>query len=335
MKFQADFSHAAFGGFKKEEVLAHLSRLEEEYNREVGELQSQIGAGSTQITELKSIIEQQYQKIVEAAKENEGLRASLSSAQEKLAVRGQEIEALRNRLAPYEEADDYAERLRRQADALLEKAGDQAKASAAAAEERSSAAVSQAQDQAKAMLMQAQERARAIVSPAREQAEKLLSDAEEEARKTSEKAEQIFAAAKEQAQSILEGARQKEQELLEKTCKRVEQNVALSEENEKRSEQVLADAEREAERIIRNARFAAREEKEHYENCVKSLELQKTVILETLDQIKEKIASVEVTRPPKTDAQIAKERRLSTTEAIKRKFTLLNNRELKPPESKS
>lgn len=372
MEIQKSFSHSAFGGFKKEEVTDYLTRLEEEYNREVGELRTAVGAGNTQITELKSIIEQQYQKIVDAAKENDELHAAEETLHGELAEKEREIRNLRERLAPYEEADRsareiveaaaqraketitqakeqsassmaeadrYLEELRQQSDALLAKASEQAKAmlsraeekvrsAAAEAAEKAAAVNDEAEEQAKVILGQANEQAKAILAPAGEQAKQLVAEAEEEARRTTEQAQQIFNAAKDQAQTIVESAKQKEQELLEQARRNIEENVSLSEENEKRSEQLLSDAEKEADRIVRNARYTAREEKEHYEDCLKNLELQKSTILMTLDEIKARIQAVQITRPRKSDAELVQEKRLTTTEALKRKFTLLNNRDL-------
>ena len=86
-------------------------------------------------------------------------------------------------------------------------------------------------------------------------------------------------------------------------------------------------AQKEAEQVMRTAKCAAREEKERYEKCLKDLELQKSSILLALDEVKTRIQSIPIVRPAKNDADAVQEKRQSTSEALKKKFTMLNGKD--------
>ena len=51
-------------------------------------------------------------------------------------------------------------------------------------------------------------------------------------------------------------------------------------------------------------------------------------MVEALEALKEQLLAIELTPLPKDGEETAQEKRQSTTEALRRKFTLLNNREL-------
>lgn len=320
MEIQKDFPRAAIGGFKREEVLQYLDELSASCDHRIAELEEQLAAANSEKAELHALVEEQYQKIVVCTEEKNAL-------QNELDAKSLDAAELARRLHPFEEAGKTAGEIVEAAEASAREAQRRSEAAKQEADqhllelrEQADALLDRAGEQAKAALAQANETAKKIIEPAELQAKQLVEDAQRQAG-------ELVADAKEQAESILADAHRKAEELEEKTRLQVEQNVALSEENERRTRRAAENAQREADELLRRARQTAREERERYDSCLKALEAQKSNILLMLDEMKSKVQSVPITRVSKSEAESRQDQRQTTTEALRRKFTNLNNRD--------
>ena len=188
MEFQKEFTHTAFGGFKREEVTSYLRQLEQDCTNEIDELNNQLSQSNTQIAELKSIIETQYQKIVSGAKDGEELRATLKKLRDTCSERDKENRLLKERLTPFEEAAQSADEILSNAVRKAEEVTAQAEAKSRRSMEQGDRYLEELRRQADALLSQASEQAKALMSRAQDSAEALTAETE---RKTREAASRV------------------------------------------------------------------------------------------------------------------------------------------------
>ncbi len=288
MEIQKSFSKTTFGGFKKEEVTQYIDEIITKYDEEVTALKAEIDNGNAQITELKTIIEEQYKKIVEITASSEAIVEENTKNINKIT----ELEAA---LKPFIDAKTKAE-------VILESANKEAYEISLIVKQQ----VYEATEQAKVMLGQANEKAKSIVEPAKFEAETMINSA------------------REKAQDIISSAKKQEKQLLEQVNNQIELTISLSEENAKKSRRVLEDARSEADAIISRAKAEAESEKSHYDSCIKALETQKSKLLFSIDEIKGSVQAIQIARLPKSEAEAFQALRQSTTEAIRKKFAMLN-----------
>lgn len=288
MEIQKSFSKTAFGGFKKEDVTQYIDEIMTKYDEEVSLLKSEGENATAQITELKSIIEEQYKKIVEITLASEGISADNQENIKKIA----DLEA---QLNPFIAAKSEAA-------SIVEAAKKEANESSA---------------QIKQQLWDANQQAQSILSKATEEATALLEPAKRGA-------EAILHAAREKEREIISLAKSQENELLEEVNRQIEATILLSEENNNKAFKLLADAKTEAQMILHHARAEAESEKVHYDGCIKALETQKSRLLLSLDEIKGGVQAIQITRLPKSEIESFQALRQSTTEAIRKKFAMLN-----------
>ncbi|MFZ2539297.1 MAG: hypothetical protein WAX04_10400 [Oscillospiraceae bacterium] len=288
MEIQKSFSKTTFGGFKKEEVTQYIDEIITKYDEEVTALKAEVESENAQITEFKSIIEEQYKKIVEITASNEALAEQNEQNINK-------IEELVAELKPFADA-------KTQANSIVESANKEACEISIIVKQQ----VYQTTEQAKIILGQANEKAKNIIEPAKFEAETMINSAREE------------------AQKIISSAKKHETQLLEQVNSQIEVTILLSEENEKKARRLLEDAKDEADAIINRAKAEAESQKSHYDNCIKSLETQKSKLLFSLDEIKGSVQSIQIARLPKSEVESFQALRQSTTEAIRKKFAMLN-----------
>lgn len=291
MELQKEFSASAIGGFKKAEVTAYLDALSLQIDDELAQRQRQIDALQAQMAEMKSLVDQQYQKIVDLSAASDELKRSLMA-------KTTEAEELARRLAPFEAAQTEAAAI--VASAQKEKDARMSEADAHFAELRT---------QADALLAEASVQGKAVLGQANEQAALLLQGA------------------KEKAQGIVNDARRQGQELLDDARSQIEQNVSLSEENEARSRRVLENAQQEAEAILLQARLSAREKQEYYDECLHRLEEQRNSVLSSLEEIRKRVEAIPISQPPQGGKDPADVLRQNNAEAIRRKFEQLNRKD--------
>lgn len=207
MEFQTNFSNSAFGGFKKEEVIEYLANLEQQYTQEQQLQQQQIASLSAQLSELNSLVEEQYQKIVESDSCCKEYRSTLEETQKEAAV-------LRQKLTPLEEAAKSADEIREEA--ASEAAHIRADAERYALEMRQSADAlrQEIEKQAEAFRTQAERESRQLVEEAQKEAELLRWNAKEKLDREQaasadkeERARRLLDAAQRQAEDILRAAR--------------------------------------------------------------------------------------------------------------------------------
>lgn len=342
MEFQANFSNSAFGGFKKEEVIDYLANLERQYAQEQGQQQQQIASLTAQLTELNALVEQQYQKIVETD-------ALCRDCRQALEEKTQELETLRQAYAPYEAAGKAAQELREEAeaDAANQKSAAEryalemrqsADSTRQDAQRQADALLANAQEQANRLIGQAQTEAAQIREGARQEAEQICADARSEAgritaganfsaNEQAARTRKLLESAQAQADEIRSAARTEADGLLCRAREQVEKSRLLQTESEERIKRLTDSAQKQADDILRAARYEASEEKVRYEEGLKALEQQKEQLLCRLDEARAAIQGISATPKKRTEEEIFKEIRRTTTEALKRKFNQLNGKE--------
>ncbi|MEG0693802.1 MAG: hypothetical protein RR444_12070 [Oscillospiraceae bacterium] len=288
MEIQKSFSKTAFGGFKKEEVTQYIDEIITKYDEEVTGLKAEVDSANAQITEFKSIIEDQYKKIVE-------ITASCEAITVENAENINKIADLEVALKPFIDAQTESK-------AIIESAKKEAYDLTLQIKQQ----VYDTTEQAKIILGQANEKAKSIVEPAKFEAESVIN------------------CAREKAQDIISSAKKQESQLIEQVNRQIEATILLNEENERKASKLLEDSKREAEAIIRRAKAEAESEKNHYDSCIKTLETQKSKLLFSLDEIKGSVQAIQIARLPKSEAESFQALRQSTTEAIRKKFAMLN-----------
>lgn len=289
MEIQKSFSKTAFGGFNKEEVTQYIGELMAKSDEQIANLASENESANAQIAELKAIIEEQYQKIVDINAQNEGL---VEQSNEKT----KKIEELEQKLKPFTDAKISA-------DEIVETAKRQAQELAA----RSKQQIFESSEKAKSILEQANEKVRELIEPAKQEVQLMLNSA-------SRKAEEIILKAKAQ-----------ESEQLESVKFQIEETLFQSEENERKTARLIEEAKLEAQKIVAEAKVQSEAEKGNYDKCLKELEIQRSKFLLYLDEIKGSVQAIQIMHLPKSDLESFQMLRQTTTDAIRKKFAMLNN----------
>lgn len=289
MEIQKSFSKTAFGGFNKEEVIQYISEIITKSDKEIASLKSEKDGANAQIIELKTIIEEQYQKIVDLNAANEALKEQNDTGMKR-------INELEEKLKPFIDAQAEAK-------AIVEAAQAEANELSITVKQK----VSDTTEQAKAILEQAAYKAKEMIDPAKLEVQTMLTSATKK------------------AQEIITSARSQESEYVAEIKTQLEETLAMSEENEKRTKTLVEDAKLEAKKIIEAAKLQAEQEKNHYDSCLKELEMQKSKFLLSLDEIKSSVQAIQIVRLPKGDIESLQALKTSTTEAIRKKFAMLNN----------
>lgn len=301
MEMTKSFSTAAIGGFKKEEVLSYIDALVEENSKEKAELETKISEQDAQIAALNAIADEQVQKIAALSEENQTLHTA--------------HEALKAEHEPYRQAQ-----LR--ADEVEKKALD----SAHAAEEKLRALLADAQARANQIINEANEEAKQIRAAADSEAEQITSSVRKEEFLLRQNAQDALDVAKEEAHRQVAEAAQKGRDLLDETERTVSARIAAAAQKLNEAQSVLDEAQTKSAEIVKNAQLAARHERDRYEQGLENLEMQKSELLRTLDEIKLAVQAVSLSREKASDEHMADQSRRSTADALRKRIAELNQK---------
>lgn len=332
MEQQKNFSKAAFGGLKKEEVLEYINIMNTNHETDMADCKAELDETRAQLAEFKTIVEEQYAKIVDAtelseasieqvnalkaekaeiASKNEALESKLKSTSFEQLEKEQIINELKLKLDEFLNAEKSAKEIVEKAQVEAQAAADDMKRKLMEASSQVKIMVDQATTRTNGMLLPAKSEADGIVSSARVEAGTILSNARTE------------------ANDLLSATRLKANALMEDAKIQIENTISLNEENEEKARRLVDAARREADEIIRLAKLSAADEKSHCENSLKALEANKNRLLSVINEVKDDIAEINIGYQPKSEKELFNSFRESTSEAIRKKFTMMNNRERK------
>lgn len=301
MEMTKNFQTAAIGGFKKDEVLSYIDALVQENSREKSELEAKISEQDAKIAALNAIADEQVQKIASLSKENQSLQSAHT--------------ALKSEYEPYRQA-------RIRADEIEKKSLDFARAT----EEKLRDLLADAQTRADQIVNQAKKEAGQIRAEAHGEAERILSSVKKEEFLLRQNAQEALDEAKTEAHRQVTEAAQKGRELLDETERTVSARISAAEQKLTEAQNVLDEAQAKGTEIVKNAQLAARCERDRYEHGLESLEMQKSELLRTLDEIKLAVQAVSLSRDQAADEQIAEQSRRSTVDALRKRIAELNQK---------
>lgn len=303
MEFQKEFSHSAFGGFKKEEVIAYLEQISKQVEKEQTELKNELARKKTESSEMNSVIEEQYRKIVDISKETQELKNSLERKEI-------EIADLKRELLPFQEAV-------RNASDILDVAKEESRRVCTEAQSH----LTEIRSEADGLLDHASEKAKLVIAQAEDQANRLL------------------AAAEDQAKTLVESAKRKEGATLSAAKKEAVRITKESEDKEREANHILEEARKKSEEMIARAKIQSKEERSRYEDGLKNLEQQRAHLLLAIEEAKSKVQAFMIQKPIRLEADTVRreaesaetidsfsEDISSNAEAIRKKFTFMNNK---------
>lgn len=308
MDISKNLKTSAIGGFKKEEVLSYIDQLVAQYEEERKNQARELEEANSQIASLNSIVDEQYQKLMH-----------LSAERDELKVKAAKVDEMKAQLAPYQQAQLTA-------DEVARKAAEKAQAT----EEKLRLLLRDAQERANVIVSEANEKAKQITAAAEEEAQQRIESVKKEEFLLRQNAQHELSHAKEAAQQQLAEAAQAGRDLLAQTRETIAQKTAACDEKEARVKQMLSEAQQKSDQMLRDAKIAVRHEHERYEKGLRDLELQKSELLRTLDEMKLAVQAIAVERTVYTDEEIAAQSRQANTETIKKRFAELNQKNRNP-----
>lgn len=281
MQFQADFSSSAFGGFKKDDVIEYLANLERQYSEEQLAQQQQLDGLNAQLAQLQALVDQQYEKIVSS----DALCREYKEA----------LDALKQQLAPYEQAAKSAQELMDAAHRATEKIKKDAAAQAAKLHEEMERYAVEMRQNSGDIRRAAQEQAHRLVLEAQGKADTILDGVQDKADAMRQEAEDGLAEAKRQAEEIKENAREEARRIVGDARTESEQITKASRELSSAAEeeaarlrdeavQMAEEAHRKAEEIVSAARQEAEQLKSRSAAGLHTLEEQKNILLRQFEE---------------------------------------------------
>ena len=301
METAKTFSTAAIGGFKKEEVLSYIDALMEEHNREKTEFEQRIKEQDAQIAALNAIAEEQAQKITVLSEENKTLRTAHDS--------------IKTEYEPYRRAQIRA-------DEIEKKAADASRA----AEEKLRDLLADAQARAGQIIAEANDKANQICIAAEKEAQQTIASAQKEEFLLRQNAQEELEAAQKDAHRQEADAAQKGREMLNEAERTVEERIAAADQKLNEAQNILDEAQEKQTEMIKNAQLAAKQERDRYEHGLISLEMQKSELLRTLDEIKLAVQAVSLSREQVGDEHAAEQARKNTADALRKRIAELNQK---------
>lgn len=340
MEMMNNFSKSTFGGFKKEQVVAYIDEVVARYNDEINKLKEQDQSQRKQLKELKDIVEQQYQKIVLTTQEleekgtqcNELLR-ECEGTKESLLLKAKKVddleECFRSTTAELAQAKAQLELIndaRSRAGEITDKAQDYAEEIRSSLAKEKEQAIKAAKERAQEIVDRADEEAQEIKEKALCQAQNIIDSANEKMELISKCEQEIIEA----ANGHIEAIKQNEQENINKTRTVIIENQAKAQEIVKtastEASDILLAATKQAEEMRKKAVEEYSLEREKYETLIKSIDVQKTNLLLSLDDIKAKVQSIKIVKTQKSNEPSTIPAALAPSEIIRRRLSILGNK---------
>lgn len=340
MEMMNNFSKSAFGGFKKEQVVAYIDEVVARYNDEINKLKEQDQSQKKQLKELKDIVEQQYQKIVLTTQELADkestcveLANECANSKEVLLSKSEKIDNLEEcfRSTTAELAEAKAQLLlindaKARAGEITDKAQNHAEEIRMIAAKEKEQSVRVAKEKAQDIVDKADEEAQEIKEKALCQAQNIIASANEKMEQISKCEQEIIDA----ANGHIEAIKQNEQENINKTRTVIIENQAKAQEIVKsassEANDILAAATKQAEEMRKKAFEEYSLEREKYETLIKSIDMQKASLLLSLDDIKAKVQSIKIVKTPRSNEPSPIPAALAPSEIIRRRLSILGNK---------
>ena len=217
MKAEKLFRETAFGGYKREDVLARLKTIDREHREDLEARDAKIAEKDGTIADLQSRIdglEKEMQMKTELSLEAEALKEENLQLREKLDGLEKEFETLRGQVSEAEKAMESGFACDQAEDGLCPVVAEKAALLLAEADKQAQQKIKDAQEQAAGILLQARVDAQSIMTEAEGESDLL-------AQKVSDEAHGIIEMTVSEAQNILNQARERGDEILSSSAQSI------------------------------------------------------------------------------------------------------------------